>query len=96
MRNDILSFMESLMAVLFCLQGKVCDLGEDNGEEFGEQGVNSRVNPMDERQHLNEPSSGVQTRELSREQREHLDENRRRNKEPIDDRKTDGPNIPST
>jgi len=37
-----------------------------------------------------------QRQELSPEQREQIMENRRREDEPIDNRKTDGPNIPST
>lgn len=40
--------------------------------------------------------SKPERRELSPEQREHLEENRFREEEPIDNRKTDGPNTPST
>jgi len=44
----------------------------------------------------NQPSEVKMPQEMSLEQKKHLKEARRRSEEPIDHRKTDGPNIPST
>lgn len=51
---------------------------------------------MAKRQESNRREEQLTPEEWSSEQLEHMQENDGRQKEPIDNRKTDGPNYPST
>lgn len=75
-------------SVKFAIWGRIME------KRMTDKGVNQMAR---NRKFPNDQPSEVQMpQEMSLEQKEHLKEARRRSEEPIEQRKTDGPNIPST